>query len=256
MADCRHGYPIAPNRLGRNVTTQTPNQIWLADLTYIAAGEGWPYLAAVLDLHTRKIVGWSMRPTLHVEGALDALNMAIERQRPAPGLIHHSDRGIHYAAEAYRSAPARAGITPSMSRKGDRRDNAPMESFFHTLKTERVHHRATPRATRPGAICSATSRASTISAACTPPWATSAQPTPSVERLNPVHFFGGRSLHPSVPFLGRTLAIPGGVSGVRSRTAPHHRQRPHSSHPRHPSPTDGPLITFCSILRRLKTQIS
>ena len=140
--DSRHGYPIAPNRLARNFQAQAPNQIWLADLTYIPTGEGWLYLAAILDMHTRKIVGWSMRQTLHTEIALDALNMAVERQRPAPGLIHHSDRGIQYAAEAYRSALARSGITPSMSRKGDCWDNAPMESFFHTLKTERVHHRA------------------------------------------------------------------------------------------------------------------
>ena len=92
-------------------------------------------------MHTRKIVGWSMRQTLHTEIALDALNMAVERQRPATGLIHHSDRGIQYAAETYRLALARSGITPSMSRKGDCWDNAPMESFFHTLKAERVHHR-------------------------------------------------------------------------------------------------------------------
>ena len=137
----RHGYPIAPNRLARTFEAAAPNQVWLADLTYIPTGEGWLYLAAILDLHTRKIVGWSMRQTLHTEIALDALNMAVERQRPAPGLIHHSDRGIQYAAEAYRSALARSGITPSMSRKGDCWDNAPMESFFHTLKTERVHHR-------------------------------------------------------------------------------------------------------------------
>ena len=118
-----------------------PNQIWLADLTYIPTGEGWLYLAAILDMHTRKIVGWSMRETLHTEIALEALNMAIERQQPAPGLIHHSYRSIQYAAETYRSALARSGIIPSMSRKGDCLDNAPMESFFHTLKTERVHHR-------------------------------------------------------------------------------------------------------------------
>jgi transposase InsO family protein len=139
--DSRHGYPIAPNRLARNFNATRPNQVWLADLTYVATGEGWLYLAAILDMHTRKIVGWCMRESLHVEIALDALNMALERQRPAPGLIHHSDRGIQYAAEAYRSALVRSGITPSMSRKGDCWDNAPMESFFHTLKTERVHHR-------------------------------------------------------------------------------------------------------------------
>jgi putative transposase len=85
-----------------------------------------------LDLHTRKIVGWSMRETLHTEIALEALTMAIVRQRPAPGLIHHSDRGTQYAAEPYRLALARPGITPSMSRKGDCLDNAPMESFFHS----------------------------------------------------------------------------------------------------------------------------
>ena len=139
--DSRHSYPIAPNRLARNFRTSAPNQIWLADLTDIPTGEGWLYLAGVLDMHTRKLVGWSMRETLHTQIALEALAMAIARQRPAPGLIHHSDRGIQYAAEAYRGALAAAGINPSMSRKGDCWDNAPMESFFHTLKTERVHHR-------------------------------------------------------------------------------------------------------------------
>jgi transposase InsO family protein len=139
--DSRHGYPIAPNRLGRNFVASRPGQVWLADLTYIPTGEGWLYLAAILDLRTRKIVGWSMRERLYTEIALEALNMAIERQRPMPGLIHHSDRGIQYAAEAYRLTLARYGITPSMSGKGNCLDNAPMESFFHTLKTERVHHR-------------------------------------------------------------------------------------------------------------------
>jgi transposase InsO family protein len=89
--DSRHSYPIAPNRLARNFRSCAPNQIWLADLTYIPTGEGWLYLAGVLDMHTRKLVGWSMRETLHTQIALEALAMAIERQRPAPGLIHHSD---------------------------------------------------------------------------------------------------------------------------------------------------------------------
>lgn len=140
--ESRHSYPIAPNLLARNFTAQAPNQIWLADLTYIPTGEGWLYLAAILHVYTRKIVGWSMRDTLHTEIALDALTMALERQRPAAGLLHHSDRGIQYAAEAYRQNLAAANILPSMSRKGNCWDNAPMESFFHTLKTERVHHRA------------------------------------------------------------------------------------------------------------------
>ena len=139
--DSRHGYPIAPNRIGRNFEAAAPNQVWLGDLTYVRTGEGWLYLAAVMDLHTRKIVGWSMRETLHAEIALEALDMAVQRQRPAPGLICHTDRGIQYACEPYREALAAAKITPSMSRKGNCLDNAPMESFFHSLKVERVHHR-------------------------------------------------------------------------------------------------------------------
>lgn len=114
--DSCHSYPIAPNRLARNFMTQAPNQVWLKDFAYIPTGEGCSTLPACL--HTRKLVGWSMRETLHTQIALEALAMAIERQRPAPGLIHHSERGIQYAAKAYRGALASAGITPSMSRKG------------------------------------------------------------------------------------------------------------------------------------------
>lgn len=101
----------------------------------------FPGLTGVLDMHTRKLVGRSMRETLHTQIALEALAVALARQRPAPGLIPHSDRGIQYAAEACRRAFATAGITPSMSRKADCWENAPMESFFHTLKAERVRHR-------------------------------------------------------------------------------------------------------------------
>ncbi len=132
---------MTPDRLACNFTAAASNQIWLADLTYIPTGEGWRYLAAILDMHTGKIVSRSMRQTLHTEIALEALSMAVERQRTAPGLIHHSDRGIQYVAEACRSALARQGSRPSMSCKGDCWDNAPMESFFHALKTERAHHR-------------------------------------------------------------------------------------------------------------------
>jgi transposase InsO family protein len=139
--DSRHDHPIAPNRLRRNFTARAPNQVWLADLTYIRTGEGWLFLAALIDMFTRKVVGWAVRETLHADIALEALAMAVERQRPAPGLIHHSDRGVQYAADDYRKALAAACITPSMSRKGNCLDNAPMESFFHTLKVERVHHR-------------------------------------------------------------------------------------------------------------------
>lgn len=92
--DSRHDNPIAPNLLGRNFTTTQPNKVWLADITYVATNEGWLYVSGVLDLGMRKLVGWLMNETLHAEGALEALRMAINRQRPLPGLIHHSDRGI------------------------------------------------------------------------------------------------------------------------------------------------------------------
>jgi transposase InsO family protein len=139
--DSRHGLPVAPNRLGRNFSAERPNQVWAADLTYIRTAEGWLYLAAIIDLCTRKIVGWAMRDTLHAEIVRAALAMAVQRQRPAPGLMHHSDRGVQYASEIFQADLAAAGIVCSMSRRGDALDNAPAESFFHTLKTELVHHR-------------------------------------------------------------------------------------------------------------------
>jgi putative transposase len=139
--DSRHGLPIAPNVLARDFTAAAPNRVWLADITYIPTDEGWLYLAAVMDLFSRKIVGWAMRDHLRTELAATALMMAVQRQRPAAGLIHHSDRGVQYASYDYRAALNAAGMTASMSRKADCFDNAPMESFFHTLKTELVHHR-------------------------------------------------------------------------------------------------------------------
>lgn len=139
--DSRHDLPIAPNLLDRNFTASAPNHIWLADITYIPTGEGWLYLAAVMDLYSRKIVGWAMRDHLRTELPLAALMMALQRQKPGAGLIHHSDRGVQYASDGYRAALQLAGSRPSMSRKADCLDNAPMESFFHTLKTELVHHR-------------------------------------------------------------------------------------------------------------------
>jgi putative transposase len=139
--DSRHELPIAPNVLARDFTAAAPNRVWLADITYIPTDEGWLYLAAVMDLFSRKIVGWAMRDHLRTELAATALMMAVQRQRPAAGLIHHSDRGVQYASYDYRAALNAAGMTASMSRKADCFDNAPMESFFHTLKTELVHHR-------------------------------------------------------------------------------------------------------------------
>ena len=139
--DSRHTLPIAPNLLARDFTAAAPNRVWLADITYIPTDEGWLYLAAVMDLFSRKIVGWAMRDHLRTELAATALMMAVQQQRPAAGLIHHSDRGVQYASHDYRAALRAAGMTASMSRKADCFDNAPMESFFHTLKTELVHHR-------------------------------------------------------------------------------------------------------------------
>ena len=139
--DSSHGLPVAPNLLEQRFVASAPNQVWLADLTYVPTGEGWLYLAAVLDLATRKVVGWAMRDHLRTDLAAAALVMATQRQRPAPGLIHHSDRGSQYASGEYRKLLAKAGMKASMSRTGNCYDNAPMESFFHTLKVELVHYR-------------------------------------------------------------------------------------------------------------------
>jgi putative transposase len=139
--DSKHDLPIAENLLDRNFRAYRPNQKWVADITYIHTDEGWLYLAAIMDLCTRKIVGWAMRDHMRVELTLAALSMAIQRQRPGEGLIHHSDRGSQYADKDYRKMLKDNKITASMSRKGNCWDNAPMESFFHTLKTEDVHHR-------------------------------------------------------------------------------------------------------------------
>src|SRR5215212_5456573 len=139
--DSRHGLPVAPNLLEQRFVASAPNQVWLADITYVPTGEGWLDLAAVLDLATRKVVGWAMRDHLRSELATAALLMAIQRQRPAPGLTHHSDRGGQYASGEYQKLLTGAGMRASMSRTGNCYDNAPMESFFHTLKVELVHQR-------------------------------------------------------------------------------------------------------------------
>lgn len=139
--DSRHHLAVAPNLLAQRFVAPAPNRVWLADISYIATGEGWLYLAVVLDLATRKVVGWAMRDHMRVELTLAALMMAIQRQRPGSGLLHHSDRGSQYAAEAYVAQLAAIGATASMSRTGNCYDNAPMESFFHTLKVELVHQR-------------------------------------------------------------------------------------------------------------------
>jgi putative transposase len=139
--DSAHAFPVAPNLLGRDFTANAPDRVWLADLTYIWTAEGWLYLAVVLDLFSRRVVGWAMADHLGHELALAALDMAITRQRPAPGLTHHSDRGVQFAAHEYRTRLKQYGILCSMSRKGNCWDNAPMESFYATLKGELVEQR-------------------------------------------------------------------------------------------------------------------
>lgn len=137
--DSRHGYGIAPNLLDRNFEITVPDTVWLADISYIPTDEGWLYLAAVKDLGTMEIVGWSMSERLKSTLCEDALKMAIRNRRPPKGLVHHSDRGVQYACGEYRQLLGLHGMTASMSRKGNCLDNAPMESFFGALKTEMVH---------------------------------------------------------------------------------------------------------------------
>lgn len=139
--DSKHSLPVAPNLLNRNFSADRPNQAWLSDITYIPTREGWLYLAAVLDLHSRRIVGWAMSNRMKRQLVIDALLMAIWHRKPDKGLLHHSDRGSQYCSQEYQNLLKRHGFACSMSRNGDCWDNAPMESFFHTLKTELIHHR-------------------------------------------------------------------------------------------------------------------
>ena len=137
--DSNHEHPVAENLLGRNFTCDAPNKKWVCDITYIPTKEGWLYLAAILDLYSRKIVGWSMGDHLRAELVSDALKMALIRREPGAGLLHHSDRGVQYACMDYRQLTQRRGIVCSMSRLGNCYDNAVMESFWSTLKTEWVY---------------------------------------------------------------------------------------------------------------------
>jgi putative transposase len=137
--DSRHDLPVAPNLLARDFAVVRPDTVWLADISYLPTDEGWLYLAAIKDMATREIVGWSMADHLRAGLCVDALVMALQRCRPPKGLIHHSDRGVQYASGPYRQVLERHGIKPSMSRKGNCLDNAPMESFFASLKKEHVH---------------------------------------------------------------------------------------------------------------------
>ena len=137
--DSRHHQPIAPNLLDRQFEAEAPDQKWAVDITYIPTGEGWLYLAGVIDLCSRKIVGWSMADHMRTDLVSDALSMALQQRRPGTGLLHHSDRGVQYASDDYQQLLARHGIACSMSGKGDCWDNAVMESFWATLKVELVY---------------------------------------------------------------------------------------------------------------------
>lgn len=150
-----HAQPVAPNALGRQFAvtpTSRPNRVWAADLTYVPTGEGWLYLAVILDLASRRVVGWSLGSRLDQELALSALRMAL-RHRRARGGLHHSDRGVQYASAAYRAVLSTAAFTSSMSRRGDCWDNAVVESFFATLTKELLNDGVfTTRATASRAI--------------------------------------------------------------------------------------------------------
>jgi transposase InsO family protein len=139
MRDPAH--PVAPNELARDFGATRPNERWVTDITYVWTDEGWTYLAAILDLYSRAVVGWALDATLSTQLPLTALHGAVRRRRPGAGLMHHSDRGCQYTSAQYRSTLKTLGITVSMSRRGNCWDNAVAESFFATLKNELVYRR-------------------------------------------------------------------------------------------------------------------
>lgn len=144
-----HPHPVAANLLGQDFSTSGPNQVWASDITSIWTDEGWLYLASTMDLFSRAIVGWSMSSTMPASLVVDALHMAIDRRQPPAGMIHHSDRGVQYAAHVFQNLLDGHGIVCSMSGKGNCYDNAVKESFFHTLKGElcdREHYRTREQA--------------------------------------------------------------------------------------------------------------
>jgi len=136
----RHSFPIAENVLARRFAVDQPDRVWVGDITFIATQAGWLYLAVLLDLYARRVVGWAMSHYIDSNLVTEALRMALARRRPKPGLIHHSDQGRQYAAGSYRQVLSEHGIESSMSRKGDCFDNACAESFISTLKNELIHH--------------------------------------------------------------------------------------------------------------------
>lgn len=134
-----HKYPVAPNILNQEFKASSPNQIWVTDITYIKTKEGWLYLASIIDLYSKKIVGWALDKRMTTDLVISALEQAVNKEKPNRGLIHHSDRGVQYASYAYREELEKYGMLQSMSRKGNCYDNACAESFFSTLKIELIH---------------------------------------------------------------------------------------------------------------------
>ena len=151
--DSKHYFPIANNHLNRNFTPVAPNRVWTADMTYLWTDEGWLYLAIVLDLFNREVVGWSMKPRMTTALISDALTMAWQKRRPPAGLVHHSDRGSQYASGAFQDQLKAYGMICSMSRKGNCWDNAPTESWFNSFKNERVHGFSFGTRTEMKALC-------------------------------------------------------------------------------------------------------
>jgi putative transposase len=139
--DSQHDEPIAPNRLAQAPMPTRPDQLWAADMTYVATTAGWVYVAAILDLYSRRIVGWAVSQHIDTALVLMALSMALTHRQPPAGLIFHSDRGVQYASAEYRRALATAGLVGSMSRKANCYDNATMEAFWSTLKLELIYRR-------------------------------------------------------------------------------------------------------------------
>jgi len=150
--DSTHRLALAPNHLRRQFAVDAPDRVWVADITYLDTADGWLYLAVVIDLYARRVVGWAVRDTLASELACAALQLAVGRRRPRPGLVHHSDRGLQYASAPYQALLAAHGAICSMSRAGDCYDNAVAESFFSTLKTELGTSRWPSRATAANAV--------------------------------------------------------------------------------------------------------
>ena len=138
--DSKHDHPVAPNHLNRVFQVDVPDKVWTSDITYLWTRQGWLYLAVILDLFSRKVVGWSLQPTMTTDLVIEALTMAVSRRNPLPGILHHSDRGSQYASAAYRQRLDKYKMIASMSRKGNCWDNAVAERFFRSLKSELTDH--------------------------------------------------------------------------------------------------------------------